>query len=154
VFISRAGIYMTWTRLQPTSVSLRTRTEVVLETSVLSTFNCLTQLEARENFVKLSCRESLKSYINKRSVVKWLENSLSLYTTILNLSMWMLQHGVYVTWMPMIFQNQHIHKLQCQEKKSRKDHATLLSCALSQHWTRDWGMVEELVTFSVHQVAL
>jgi hypothetical protein len=35
---------------------------MVLETSVLSTFNHLTRLEARENFIKLSRRESLKSY--------------------------------------------------------------------------------------------
>jgi hypothetical protein len=41
---------------------LRTRTEMVLETSVLSTFNHLTRLEARENFIKFSRRESLKSY--------------------------------------------------------------------------------------------
>jgi hypothetical protein len=34
---------------------------MVLETSVLSTFNHLTRLEARENFIKLSRRESLKS---------------------------------------------------------------------------------------------
>jgi hypothetical protein len=51
---ARAGIYiyMTWTGLQPTSVSLRMRTEMVPETSVLSTFNHLTRLEARENFIK------------------------------------------------------------------------------------------------------
>jgi hypothetical protein len=36
---------------------------MVLETSVLSTFNHLTRLEARENFIKLSRRESLKSCI-------------------------------------------------------------------------------------------
>jgi hypothetical protein len=35
---------------------------MVLETSVLSTFNHLTRLEARENFINLSRRESLKSY--------------------------------------------------------------------------------------------
>jgi hypothetical protein len=35
---------------------------MVLETSVVSTFNHLTRLEARENFIKLSRRESLKSY--------------------------------------------------------------------------------------------
>jgi hypothetical protein len=34
----------------------------VLETSFLSTFNHLTRLEARENFIILSRRESLKSY--------------------------------------------------------------------------------------------
>jgi hypothetical protein len=36
---------------------------MVLETSVLSTFNHLTRLEARENFINFSRRESLKSYI-------------------------------------------------------------------------------------------
>jgi hypothetical protein len=35
---------------------------MVLETSVSSTFNHLTRLEARENFINLSRRESLKSY--------------------------------------------------------------------------------------------
>jgi hypothetical protein len=34
---------------------------MVLETSVVSTFNHLTRLEARENFINLSRRESLKS---------------------------------------------------------------------------------------------
>jgi hypothetical protein len=53
---------MTGTGLQPTSVSLRTRTDMVLETSVLSIFNQLTRLEARENFIKFSRRESFKSY--------------------------------------------------------------------------------------------
>jgi hypothetical protein len=36
---------------------------MVLETSVLSTFNHLTRLEARESFINLSRRESLKSYV-------------------------------------------------------------------------------------------
>jgi hypothetical protein len=36
---------------------------MVLETLVLSTFNHLTRLLARENFIILSRRESLKSYI-------------------------------------------------------------------------------------------
>jgi hypothetical protein len=35
---------------------------MVLETSVLSIFNQLTRLEARENFIKFSRRESFKSY--------------------------------------------------------------------------------------------
>jgi hypothetical protein len=54
---------MTGTGLQPTSVSLRTRTEMVLETSVLSSFNQLTRLEARENFINFSRHESFKSYM-------------------------------------------------------------------------------------------
>jgi hypothetical protein len=37
---------------------------MVLETSVLSIFNQLTRLEARENFIKFSRRESFKSYID------------------------------------------------------------------------------------------
>jgi hypothetical protein len=45
---------MTWTGLQPTSVPLRTRTEMVLETLVLPTFNHLTRLVAEENFIKQS----------------------------------------------------------------------------------------------------
>jgi hypothetical protein len=45
------GLFGRLGELQPTSVSLRTRTEMVLETSVLSTFNHLTRLEARENFI-------------------------------------------------------------------------------------------------------
>jgi hypothetical protein len=49
---------------QVASVSLRTRTEMVLETSVLSTFNHLMWLEAQENFINFSRRESLKSYIS------------------------------------------------------------------------------------------
>jgi hypothetical protein len=40
--------------LRETVVSLRTRTEMVLDTSVLFTFNHLTRLEARENFIKIS----------------------------------------------------------------------------------------------------
>jgi hypothetical protein len=36
---------------------------MVLETSILSTFNHLTRLEARKNFINFSRRESLKSYI-------------------------------------------------------------------------------------------
>jgi len=36
---------------------------MVLETLVLSTFNHLTRLVARENFIILSRRESLKSYM-------------------------------------------------------------------------------------------
>jgi hypothetical protein len=36
--------------------------KILLETSVLSTFNHLTRLEAQENFINLSRRESLKSY--------------------------------------------------------------------------------------------
>jgi hypothetical protein len=44
-----------------TSVSLRTRTEMVLEMSVLSIFNQLTRLEARENFINFSRRENFKS---------------------------------------------------------------------------------------------
>jgi hypothetical protein len=36
---------------------------MVLETSVLSIFNQLTRLEARENFINFSRRESFKSYI-------------------------------------------------------------------------------------------
>jgi hypothetical protein len=39
--------------------------EMVLETSVLSIFNQLTRLEARENFINFSRRESFKSYIKK-----------------------------------------------------------------------------------------
>jgi hypothetical protein len=35
---------------------------MVLETSVLSIFNQLTRLEARENFINFSRRESFKSY--------------------------------------------------------------------------------------------
>jgi hypothetical protein len=35
---------------------------MVLKMSVLSTFNHMMQPEARENFIKLSRRESLKSY--------------------------------------------------------------------------------------------
>jgi hypothetical protein len=53
---------MTGTGLEPTSVSLRMRMEMVLETSVLSIFNQLTRLEARENFINFSRRESFKSY--------------------------------------------------------------------------------------------
>jgi hypothetical protein len=41
---------------------------MVLETSVLSTFNQLTRLEDRENFINFSRRESLKSYIRKLPV--------------------------------------------------------------------------------------
>jgi hypothetical protein len=47
---------MTWTGLQPPSVPLRT--EMVLETLVLSTFNHLTLLVGWENFI--SRRESFK----------------------------------------------------------------------------------------------
>jgi hypothetical protein len=41
---------------------------MVLETSVLSTFNHLTRLEARGNFINLSRRESVKSYIINENV--------------------------------------------------------------------------------------
>jgi hypothetical protein len=62
---SRASSRVKWLKVDKTdvSVSLRTMTQKVLETSVLSTFNHLSRLEARENFIKLSRRESLKSYI-------------------------------------------------------------------------------------------
>jgi hypothetical protein len=50
---------------------------MVLETSVLSTFNHLTWLEARENFINLSRRESLKSYS-------------SFYVFVTNLFIWMM----------------------------------------------------------------
>jgi hypothetical protein len=43
--------------------TLRTRTEMVLETLVFSPFDHLTRLVARENFIILSRRESSRSYI-------------------------------------------------------------------------------------------
>jgi hypothetical protein len=49
-------------KIFPSSSSIPLR-EMVLETSVLSTFNHLTRLEARENFIIFSRRESLKSYM-------------------------------------------------------------------------------------------
>jgi hypothetical protein len=42
--------------------TLRTRTEIVLETLVSSPFNHLTRLVARENFIIFSRRESSRSY--------------------------------------------------------------------------------------------
>jgi hypothetical protein len=43
---------------------------MVLETSVLSIFNQLTRLEARENFINFSRRESFKSYILLCSLIQ------------------------------------------------------------------------------------
>jgi hypothetical protein len=55
---SRASSCVKWLKVDKTGVS---KTISVLETSVLSTFNHLMRLEAQENFIKLSRRESLKS---------------------------------------------------------------------------------------------
>jgi hypothetical protein len=41
---------------------------MVLETSVLSIFNQLTRLEARENFINFSRRESFKHFVVVNSV--------------------------------------------------------------------------------------
>jgi hypothetical protein len=46
---------------------------MVLETSVLSTFNHLTRLEARENFINLSRRESLKCYSKLKVFLSFME---------------------------------------------------------------------------------
>jgi hypothetical protein len=48
------------------SVTLRTRTEMVLETSVLSIFNQLTRLEAREDY---SSKRSVK--ISHGFMIQW-----------------------------------------------------------------------------------
>jgi hypothetical protein len=66
---SPASSRISWLKMDKTDVSriisasLRTRTEMVLETSVLSIFNQLTRLEAQENFINFSRRESFKSYM-------------------------------------------------------------------------------------------
>jgi hypothetical protein len=48
--------------VSPNITSLRTRTEIVLETLGFSPFNQLMPLVAREVFIILSCRESFSSY--------------------------------------------------------------------------------------------
>jgi hypothetical protein len=79
---------MTWTGLQPTSVPLRTRTEMVLETLVLSTFNHLTLLVARENFIisyiifrrkalmrqisTWNCKSSRRGWMTEELILEWL----------------------------------------------------------------------------------
>jgi len=43
--------------------TLRTRTEMIFEMLVFSPFNHLNQVIAQENFIILSCQESIRSYI-------------------------------------------------------------------------------------------
>jgi hypothetical protein len=58
---------------------------MVLETSVLSTFNHLTRLEAQENFIVLSRRESLKSYIVTK--VAYFSMIITIYHYIVSLTL-------------------------------------------------------------------
>jgi len=53
------------------STTLRTRTEIVFETLVSTKLNHLTQLIALENFIILTCRESIKLYIAKPGHLKY-----------------------------------------------------------------------------------
>jgi hypothetical protein len=58
---SRASSRVKWLKVDKTDISRTISVLVLRETEVLSTFNHLTRLEARENFINLSRRESLKS---------------------------------------------------------------------------------------------